>query len=457
MQETTAPERDAWGTRAGFILAAVGSAVGLGNMWRFSYVAAEGGGAAFVFLYLLFVAFLGMPIMTSELIVGRLTKVSPVLALQRLGGPSWKPLGFLFAFCGFGILSYYSVIAGWTMRYALDAVRGVLPVDAAGAGEYFMSVGTGIPAVVTHLVFMAITVFIVIRGIKQGLERAALVLMPLLFIILLGLAGWATTLSGSGPGYAYYLRPQFAELLNPAVITDAAGQAFFSLSLGMGAIMTYASYLKTKTDLSRETLSIAVSDFSVAFIAGLFVFPIIFHFGLQDAIGLGGTLNTDNTVGTLFIAIPPALLSMTVGKWVVLAFFVMLFFAALTSAISLLEVVVTAVIDAWGWARLRAAAVFGAAIALAGVPSAYNLNFLDLADKLLGNVLLMFGGLMTAILVGYKILPQADAELAEGMGNVPLRRAWAAFVRYVAPPVLVIVLAFSIPKVVASFRTLVGM
>jgi neurotransmitter:Na+ symporter, NSS family len=449
--------RDSWATRGGFIMAAVGSAVGLGNMWRFSYVAAEGGGAAFVLLYLVFVAFIGMPIMTSELVVGRMAQVAPVQALKKLGGPNWAPLGWLFAFCGFGILSYYSVIAGWTMRYALDAVRGVLPADAAGAGDYFGAVGTGMPAIVTHLLFMAITMFIVLRGVKQGLERAALILMPMLFIILVGLAVWATTLSGGGAGYAYYLKPQFAELLNPAIITDAAGQAFFSLSLGMGAIMTYASYIKTKENLARETLTIAVSDFSVAFTAGLFVFPIIFHFGLQDAIGLGGTLNTDSTVGTLFIAIPPALLSITAGQWVVAAFFIMLFFAALTSAISLLEVVVSAVIDSWNWERQKATLVFGSAVAVAGLASAINLNVLDLLDKLVGTVLLMFGGLMTAILVGYKILPQADAELAQGTDSEGLRKAWAGFVRYVAPPVLLTVLIFAIPKVWTAFKTLVGM
>ena len=448
--------RDSWATRGGFLMAAVGSAVGLGNMWRFSYVAAEGGGAAFVLLYLVFVAFIGMPIMTSELVVGRMTQVAPVQALKKLGGPSWAPLGVLFAFCGFGILSYYSVIAGWTMRYALDAVRGVLPADAGGAGDYFGAVGTGLPAIITHLLFMAITMFIVLRGVKRGLERAAVILMPMLFVILVGLAVWAGTLSGGGAGYAYYLRPQFAELLNPTIITDAAGQAFFSLSLGMGAIMTYASYIKTKENLARETVTIAISDFSVAFIAGLFVFPIIFHFGLQDAIGLGGAL-ADNTVGTLFIAIPPALLSIPAGQWVVAAFFVMLFFAALTSAISLLEVVVSAVIDSWSWERQKATLVFGSGVAVAGLASAMNLNVLNLLDKLVGTVLLMFGGLMTAILVGYKILPQADAELAQGLGSPALRKAWASFVRYVAPPVLFIVLIFSIPKVWTAFKTLVGM
>ncbi|MEE8488591.1 MAG: sodium-dependent transporter, partial [Gemmatimonadota bacterium] len=180
------PTREGWGSRTGFIMAAVGSAVGLGNMWRFSYVAAEGGGAAFVILYLMFVAFVGLPLLTSELVVGRMAQVSPVKALEKLAGPRWKPVGVLFAFCGLGILSYYSVIAGWTMRYAVDAMRGVLPADAAGASDYFGAVGVGTPSIVTHLIFMAITITVVTGGIKKGLERTAIILMPMLFVILIG-------------------------------------------------------------------------------------------------------------------------------------------------------------------------------------------------------------------------------------------------------------------------------
>ncbi len=453
--QASSSDRGSWGTHLGFILAAVGSAVGLGNMWRFSYVAAEGGGAAFVFLYLGFVALIGIPVMTCELVVGRLTQVSPVKAVKELGGPNWAPLGWLFVFCGFGILSYYSVIAGWTMRFAVDAARGAIPQDTA---TYFGNVGTNVPAIVTHVLFMMITIFIVVRGVKRGLEQTALILMPLLFLLLVGLAIWSSTLSGGGAGYAYYLKPRLSELMDTRIITDAAGQAFFSLSLGMGALMTYASYLRNKKNLAKEAVTIAASDFGVAFVAGLVVFPIIFHFGLGDAIGLGGVLNTDNTVGTLFITIPPALQTVgTFGHLIVAAFFVMLFFAALTSAISLLEVVVAAVIDGWHWPRRSAALVFGSLIALAGLPSALNLNFLAFADKLVGTFLLMVGGLFTAILVGYRALPQAREELAIGMEQAGLRNAWTSIVKYVVPPVLVIVLFFGTKPLWASFKTLVGM
>ena len=352
---TTSPQRGSWGSHLGFLMAAVGSAVGLGNMWRFSYVAAEGGGATFVLLYLGFVATIGIPLMTSELIIGRMTQVSPVEALKRLGGSAWTPVAWLFVFCGFVILSYYSVIAGWTMRFAFDGIRGAIPEDTV---KYFEAVGTGVPAVVALVLFMAITIVIVLGGVKKGLERAAVILMPMLFLLLVGLAIWAATLSAGGAGYAYYLKPQLNELLDPTIITSAAGQAFFSLSLGMGALMTYASYMRNQRNLAREAATIAVADFGVAFVAGLIVFPIIFHFDLGTAIGLGGAIQ-DNTVGTLFITMPAALQTLgDKGNLIVGAFFVMLFFDALTSSISLLEVVVTAIIDGWGWTRRKATLTF---------------------------------------------------------------------------------------------------
>ncbi len=439
--------RDAWATRVGFILAAVGSAVGLGNMWRFSYMASQGGGAPFVLLYLVFVAIVGIPLMTSEFVVGRLTQESPARAVRRLGGPAWGPLGLLFVFCGFGILSYYSVIAGWTMRYAVDAVRNAIPSDT---GAYFGAVSVGFDALAAHLLFMAATIFIVMRGVKRGLERAALILMPLLFMILVGLAIWAVTLDGAAEAYAYYLRPSLGELLDTAIITDAAGQAFFSLSLGMGALMTYASYLSSKENLGREAATVALTDFGVAFVVGLVVFPVIFSFGLLDRVG-------ESALGALFITLPAGFEELgRAGDLIDTAFFIMLFFAALTSAISLLEVVVAAAVDVWGWARPRAALVLGILVALLGIPSAFSLNFLGAADQFVGNFLLIVGGFFTALLVGYKILPQADAELAKGLDNPVARNAWRFFVRYVAPAVLVVVLFFLIPPTWEAVMTLFG-
>jgi len=425
--------RDSWATRAGFLLAAVGSAVGLGNMWRFAYKASEGGGAAFVLVYLAIVALVGIPLMTSEFIIGRLAQESPARAVRRLGGAAWAPLGWLFILCGLGILAYYSVIAGWTMRYALDAIRNAIPSDT---GAYFGEVSQGWDAVGYHLVFMALTIAVVAGGVKGGLERANLVMMPLLFLILIGLALWATTLPNGSAGYAYYLRPQIGELFDADILTAAAGQSFFSLSLGMGALMTYASYVQSKENLGREATIVALSDFSVAFIAGLIVFPVIFNFGLLEQVG-------ESTVGALFIALPAGFEQLgRTGDYVDTAFFVMLLFAALTSAISLLEVVVAAMVDGLRMRRGTAAIAAGVGIATLGLPAAFNTTFLGNMDALIGQFLLMVGGLFTALLVGYRLLPQADAELAKGLPNVALRRVWAGLVRYAAPVILIVVLAF---------------
>jgi NSS family neurotransmitter:Na+ symporter len=427
--------RDSWATRAGFLLSAVGSAVGLGNMWRFSYKASEGGGAAFVVLYVLIVAVVGIPLMTSEFVVGRLAQESPARAIRRLGGRAWAPLGWLFVFCGLGILCYYSVIAGWTMRYAFDAVRNAIPSDT---NAYFGTVASGWDAVGCHLLFMVITIVVVAGGVKKGLERGNLIMMPLLLLILVGLAVWAATLPNGAPGYAYYLRPQVDRLFDVNTLGRAAGQSFFSLSLGMGCMMTYASYLRSRENLGREAAIVALSDSGVAFVAGLIVFPVMFAFGLDAQITQIG----DSTVGALFITLPRGFEQLgRVGDYVDTAFFVMLFFAALTSAISLLEVVVAWIVDA-GWPRRRAAIVSGAGIALLGLPSAFNTTFLGNADALVGNFLLIVGGFFTALLVGYKLLPQADAELAKGLPNVTARRIWAALVRYVSPTILLLVIFF---------------
>lgn len=440
-------ERGSWATRLGFLMAAIGSAVGLGNMWRFSYIASEGGGAAFVVLYLVLVATLGVPLMTSEFVMGRLTQQSAAMAVRRLVGPAWTPLGVLFVFCGLGILSYYSVITGWVLRYAVDGVRGAIRGDT---GAYFAAAAAGGDALAWHLVVMALTVFIVARGVKGGLERANLIMMPLLFLILVGLALWAATLPGGGPGYAYYLRPNAQELFSPRVLAMAAGQAFFSLSLGMGTMITYASYLRGQQNLGREAATIALTDTAVAFTAGLVVFPVIFNFGLADRIA-------ESTVGALFISLPAGFAQLgRAGDFVTFAFFVMLFFAALTSAISLLEVPVAAVVDGWRVPRPKAAILCGAAIALLGVPGAFDTDIVGASDQLIGNFLLLVGGLFICVIVGYRVLPQADAELARGLHSAPLRRAWAVFVRFVTPTILLFVLYGALAPTWAAVKTLVG-
>ena len=427
MQQSEGGQREFFNTRAGFILAAVGSAVGLGNMWRFPYVAAEGGGAAFVFLYIILTLAIGIPLMLSEFSVGRGARLAPIGALRKLGGGSWSLLGWMYVFTGFLILAYYSVIAGWVVRYAIDGIFSGFATDSAAR---FGEVTSGITPVWFHLGIMVTTVFIVSMGVQKGIERAALVLMPTLFGILILLAIWAFTLDGALEGYAFYLRPDLSELLNLKILSQAAGQAFYSLSLGMGCMLTFSSYLSDDADLNKEGTIIAFSDFGVAFVAGLVVFPVIFALGIQGDV-------SESTVGALFIALPGAFVAMgAAGRVIGILFFIALVVGAVTSAVSLLEVVTASVIDETKMSRKTASIVGGIFIALLGLLPALSLDFLGVMDRL-AEALLALGAFFMAIFVGWVTVGAAD-ELKKGASErfhkmVP---SLMATIRWVLPPVI---------------------
>ncbi len=426
--------REKWSGGIGFTLAAVGSAVGLGNMWRFSYMAAENGGAAFVILYVLLTLLVGLPVMLAELTLGRGAGRSPVQALIHYGGRAWAPLGGLFVLAGFVILAYYGVLAGWTVRYAVEAVVWGFPADA---GAHFGAISEGHGAAAWHLAFMALTIFVVSGGVKNGIERVSLALMPVLGVLVVGLALYAATLDGAVDGYRYYFTTEFAAILNPDVLRDAAGQAFFSLSLGMGAILTYASYLSRERDLPREAVLIASSDFAVAFIAGLVVFPLVFALGLQEQVGA-------STLGALFVTLPQAFADMGgTGRVIGALFMVALAVGALTSAISLLEVVVASAIDTFAMPRVRAAWLLGGAIALLGLVAAYDIGMLDLMDKIGGNLLLVLGGFSLSIFAGWVLGPELLDEVhPDGRQRLALR-LWLVMLRFVVPAILAVVLVYS--------------
>ncbi len=437
-------KREHWSSRTGFLMAAVGSAVGLGNMWRFSYLTAENGGAAFVVVYVAITLLVGLPVLLAELVVGRGAQRSAIRALVHYGGNAWKPLGLLFVAAGFLILAYYSVIAGWTLRYAGSALLGGFEGDA---GARFGDVASGWDAFGFHLLFMAGTVAIVGRGIRGGIERMALLLMPALFVLVCGLAIYASTLEGSGAGYRYYLKMDFSQVLSPVVLTQAAGQAFFSLSLGMGAMLTFASYLGRDHHLPNESVIIAFSDLAIAFIAGLVVFPMIYALGLATAV-------SESTVGALFITLPRAFAEMgAMGSFVGFLFFATLVVGALTSAVSLLEVVVSGAVDGLGWSRPRAAVVMGVAIAVFGAPAAWSTDVLGVMDAIANNLMLLTGGLLLAVFVGWFMEdPVSEARIgAEGVNWFFL---WRALLRFVAPAVLLYVLWEAIPGTFASIRAL---
>jgi NSS family neurotransmitter:Na+ symporter len=444
-----AASREAFATRAGFILAAAGSAVGLGNMWRFSYQASEGGGAAFVLLYVVMTLVLGIPLMLAEFGIGRRGQLAPIGSLRRVGGRAWGRIGYMFVAAGLLILAYYSVIAGWTVRYAVEAVLHGFDRSAA---EHFGKVASGRDAVLYHLGFMLVTVLIVVAGVKGGIERASLLLMPMLFLIVIGLALWAATLPGAGAGYLVYLKPDLDHLMNPSVWRAAAAQAFFSLSLGMGAMLTFASYLSRRQDLPESAAVVAFTDFGVAFVAGLVVFPVIYSLGLQGDVGA-------STVGALFIALPSAFQAMgAVGRVVGTFFFVALTVGALTSAISLLEVVTASVIDELGLSRRVAATATGTAIAALGIIPALSIDSLGLMDKLAGELLLVVGALATALLAGWSAREAVDDELRAGASPFWVRQVprILTILRFVVPPVVAVVLYFSLRETVDLVKGLLG-
>ena len=440
--------REMWRSRFGFLMAAVGSAVGLGNMWRFAYIASEHGGAAAVLLYVVLTFAVGVPVMIAEFSIGRSARLSPIGALRKELGRAWAPFGFLFILAGALILSYYGVIAGWVLRYALDTILSPWPADTAG---YFASIASGGSAIMFQLAIMAVTIFVVARGVSGGIEKLCSIMMPALFLILAGLAIWAATLAGGGEGYRFYLTPRWEELLSLETFAAATSQAFFSLSLGMGAMLTFASYLPRDSNLPRESTTIALADFGVAFIAGLVVFPVIYALGLQGAVG-------ESTVGALFISLPGAFHAMgAVGRVVGLFFFVALLFGALTSTVALLEVVVASAMDEWKLTRPKAALISGGAIMLIGLWSALNINALGFLDAVASNVILPLGGLVIALAVAWK-MPNALAEAGSGASprTQKLLIAWLWALRIAVPPLLIIVLSQTIPAAIDAGRALFG-
>jgi NSS family neurotransmitter:Na+ symporter len=426
-------------------MAAVGSAVGLGNMWRFPYRTAEGGGAAFVLVYLGMTFLIGVPMMMAEFGVGRRARLSSIGALRSMGGRRWVPLGYLFVLSSLLILGYLSVITGWTLRYALD---GVLSGFASDAGARYATVSTGVPAMSFHLATMAATIGIVILGVKGGIERASLILMPILFLILVLLAVWASTLDGAGAGYAFYLAPSFDAVFHPSTLQAAASQAFFSLSVGMGIMLTYGSYLSGGENLGRESVIISLADFSVAFVAGLVVFPVIFGLGLSDQV-------TESTMGALFISLPGAFIEMgTMGRLVGVAFFITLTVASITSTVSLLEVVASVGIDEFRLSRRQATLIAGSLAAFVGLFAALSPGILSVLDKVAGELFVIVGVVGMAVFFGWRLKDAAN-ELAAGATGMTARSLPIIMflIRYVIPPLMALLALVALRD---TIRTLFG-
>ena len=430
--------RETWATRVGFIFAAVGSAVGLGNIWRFPFQVGQEGGAAFLLIYLLFILLIGFPAMLVEFVVGRNTERNPVGALKAVGGGAWTYVGWIFIATGFVILSYYSVVAGWTIRYTILGLQDGYLADVGEAEAQFVDLASGLDAIVLHAVFMATVVVIVAYGIQRGIELAVKVMVPAIIVITVGMAIYAFTLEGASEAYAYYLSPDWSVIATEwqSILPSAAGQAFFTLSLGMGVMITYASYLGEDRNLAEDGAIVIGFDTAIAFITGLIVFPILFTAGVDPA---------DPGAGAIFVSLAAAFGDLTLGWLVGFVFFGTVAIAALSSAISLMEVVVSYVVDERGIERKTAAFGIGGAMFLLGVPSATDLVLLDLFDLFADQILLVLGGLLLMILVGWLVADLAVDELSRGIGDLgSLGSAWIWAVRIPVIAVLIVALALGI-------------
>ena len=433
-------QRGLWRSRWGFILAASGSAVGLGNVWKFPYIVGQNGGGAFVLIYLICIFVIGTPIMLTEFSLGRKTNRNPVGAFDQLKPNSlWVGIGYMGVLAGFFILSFYGVVGGWTFAYIVKSITGSVLEFASPkeAAVFFGSfIGNTGEVLFYHAMFMGTCIAIVLKGVHGGIEKACDLLMPTLVVILFLLMLRSLTLDGAMDGVAFYLTPDFSKV-DIHVVLIALGQAFFSLSLGMGCMITYGSYLSDKESLTSSTVYVVIFDTLIALLVGMVIFPAVFSMGLEPTEG----------PGLVFSVLPTVFASMPLGHGVAIIFFILLAIAAITSGISLLEVVVAYFIDQRGWQRKKAVLVVGSAIFAFGIPSGLSfgimadvkllgMNFFDHIDNIASNYFLPLGGMLTAIFVGWvwgtKNVHE-EIEKYENKFSFPWSQCWEFLIRYITP------------------------
>jgi NSS family neurotransmitter:Na+ symporter len=452
-----AEQRDHWSSRAGFVLAATGSAVGLGNLWKFPYIAWENDGGAFVLVYLVCVLVVGMPIMIAEIMIGRGAQVSAVGAFKKMIGPAWGFVGGLGVLTGFVLLGYYSVIAGWSLRNFAACMRWSFkgfPVEADLAAGFGHFLGDGTLQFVTTTLFMVATIFVVYRGVGKGIEKVARTLMPVLLAILAALLVSAMLMPGAGQALSFLFRPNFAEL-EPASVLEALGHSFFTLSLGMGAMVTYGSYMSRKESVVRASMTVVILDTVIALVASAIMFSVIFSTpGLAESIG-------KSTVGMLFITLPTQFYThIPLGTVLAPLFYVLVGFAALTSTVSILEVVTAYFVDEHKISRKKAALGSGLMILIVGLLCAMSngavklvseisvfegkTGLLDNLDHLVSNWFLPVGGFLITLTVGWLLSPDtARRELDDGTAPGWFSfGAWHFFIRFVAPIAVGLIIVF---------------
>jgi NSS family neurotransmitter:Na+ symporter len=433
-----------WSSRMAFILAVTGSAVGLGNIWKFPYLAGVNGGGAFVLVYLLCVIGIGMPVMMSEILIGRRGRRNPVATMGILGeeeGRSrhWRLVGGMGVLAGILILSYYSVIAGWTLAYTWKSALGTFSGASAelvgttfsGFTENWVSVG------VSHTLFMALTIFVVARGVERGLEQAVRIMVPALLLLMLVLLGYSIKSGHFAEGIQFLFSPDFTALTWDSVLV-AMGQAFFTLSIGMGAVMAYGAYLPGETSITGVSAAVVAADTSIALLAGLVIFPLVFANGLNPGEG----------PGLVFFTLPLAFGQMTGGVFFGTIFFVLLVFAAWTSAIGLMEPAVAWLVETFNRTRAQAAVMVGGLIWALGFGTVLSFGALadfrffkgtifDNVDHLTSNIMLPLGGVFITVFAAWAMCRNSSAEELHGAGG--MYKVWRFAARYVAPVAILFV------------------
>jgi NSS family neurotransmitter:Na+ symporter len=447
--------REHWGNKLGFILAAAGSAVGLGNIWKFPYITGENGGAAFIIIYLICILAIGLPVLIAEILLGRNSQKGPISTFKTLATKHkkfWVFVGGIFFVTGLIILSYYNVIAGWSMGYIVEAIKGNVTLfqTSSDASLHFGSLVSNPQWIIFwQCVFVLMGGFVVYFGVKNGIERLARFLMPIFFIILIFLVLWGVSLEGSEKGLSFLFHPDWSTVTFNTVLI-ALGHAFFTLSVGMGVLLTYGSYLNKTDNMFFSGVMIAFLDTIIALLAGLAIFTSVFAMGFDPA---GGP-------GLVFNVLPAVFSQMPGGGVFAIMFFILLSIAALTSTISILEMMVSSLMDEFNMKRHTSVVLLSLTIFILGIPSAlsfgklshitlWNLTLFDVMDYLSANILLPLGGLFVALFVGW-YLNKKDVmgELFHGFrskeSNIRIANIWYFLVKYVAPILIILVFLSSI-------------
>lgn len=439
-------ERGSFTNKLGFVLAAAGSAVGLGNLWRFPYLAAKYGGGIFLLVYLVLAVSFGFALMITEIALGRKTRLSAVGAYGSLD-KRFRGLGYLACAVPFIITPYYCIIGGWVLKYFVVFLTNQAKI-AANDSFFNEFIAQPVAPVVYFLIYMLLGVVVVMLGVDSGIEKASRIMMPILIVMTIFIAIFSVTQPGALEGVIYYLKPDFSRF-NATTVLAAMGQLFYSMSLAMGIMITYGSYMKRDAHLEKSVRQIEIFDTGVAFMAGLMIIPAVFVFsgGSEEALGKGPSL--------MFVTLPKVFESMKFGTAVGAVFFLLVLFAALTSSISLTETLVSIVTDKFGWPRKKAAFIIMIYLIVVGIPvslgfgiwsflAPLGMTLLDFFDFISNSVLMPIVAFLTCIFVGYVIKPKVIIEEAELNGEFKFKRFYTVIIKYIAPICLVAILIFAV-------------